>query len=188
MQPRELLILEQRGPTLASLRAAARRLKRRGGLDLIVVDYLGLMRVPELERMGNAVATATALSKGLKGLAMELQVPVLALAQLNRAVESRDEKRPNLADLRDSGSLEQDADAVMFLFREHYYLRNARITKGEREGEEAYSARLSDLHSRTEASIGRAEVILAKMRRGRTGVANLKFDDDSAWFSDVEES
>jgi replicative DNA helicase len=188
MQPRELLVLDQRGPSIASLRAAARRLKRRGGLDLIVVDYLGLMRVPELERMGNAVATATALSKGLKGLAMELAVPVVALAQLNRAVESREEKRPNLADLRDSGSLEQDADAVMFLFREHYYLRNARITKGEREGEEAYSARLSDLHSRTEASIGRAEVIVAKMRRGRTGVANLKFDDDSAWFSDVEES
>jgi replicative DNA helicase len=187
MAPRELLILEQRGPTLASLRAAARRLKRRGGLDLIVVDYLGLMRVPELERTGNAVAMATALSKGLKGLAMELEVPVIALAQLNRAVESREEKRPMLADLRDSGSLEQDADAVMFLFREHYYLRTARLTKGERESEEGFSGRIADLHGRTDASIGRAEVIVAKMRRGRTGIANLKFDDDSAWFADVEE-
>lgn len=188
MRPRELLVLEQRGPTLASLRTVARRLKRRGGLDLVVVDYLGLMRVPELERAGNMVVTASALSHGLKSLAMELHIPVLALAQLNRGVESREEKRPTLADLRDSGALEQDADAVMFLFREHYYLRTARLTKGERESEEAFSARIGDLHSRTHASIGRAEVIVAKMRRGRTGIANLKFDDDSAWFSDVEES
>src|SRR5690348_11612615 len=109
------------GLTVPALRTRARRLKRRHGLGLIVVDYLQLMRSPAGFRNENRVQEVSEITRGLKAIAKELDVPVLALSQLSRAVEQRDDKRPQLADLRESGSIEQDADVVMFIFREQYY-------------------------------------------------------------------
>ncbi len=109
--------------SVAALRTRARRLKRQHGLGLIVVDYLQLMR-PSAARAGpeNRVQEISEITRGLKAIAKELNVPVLALSQLSRAVEQREDKRPMLADLRESGSIEQDADVVMFIFREEYYV------------------------------------------------------------------
>lgn len=179
------LVIVQGLTTLPQIRARVRRECRRGGLDLVVIDYLGLLRAPEVARFGNRVAEISAISNGLKRLALDLDIPVLALAQLNRALESREEKRPMLADLRDSGELEQDADLVMFLHRDHYYLRTQKLSRKPGEAEEHYANRLSQLHTAEQASVGVAEVIVAKNRRGRTGMAALRFDDESAWFSDM---
>jgi replicative DNA helicase len=120
MVNQRLIIDECRSHTMAAIRAQARRMKRRGGLDLVVIDYLGLMRVPELARIGNRVLEVSHLSAQAKALAIEMDVPVLMLCQLNRGPEGPDDKRPTTADLRDSGSLEQDADLLMFIYREHY--------------------------------------------------------------------
>ena len=108
--------------TIATLCNRARRIKRLFGVSLIVVDYIQLMR-PSLSRSDNRVQEISEITQGLKALAKELKVPVLALSQLSRAVEQRDEKKPQLSDLRESGSIEQDADVVMFVYREAYYLR-----------------------------------------------------------------
>src|SRR5206468_9451299 len=128
------------GLTVAALRTRARRLKRRQGLGLIVVDYLQLMRSPAGMRSENRVQEVSEITRGLKAIAKELDVPVLSLSQLSRAVEQRDDKRPQLADLRESGSIEQDADVVMFIFREEYYL-SREPTRRPDEAESKYSER-----------------------------------------------
>ena len=122
MEALPLFIDDTPALTIAGLRARARRLKRRHGISLIVVDYLQLMRPTTSIRLNNRVQEVSEITQGLKALAKDLDLPVLALAQLSRAVEQRDDKRPQLADLRESGSIEQDADVVMFLYREQYYL------------------------------------------------------------------
>lgn len=154
-------------PALAvsAIRARARRLKRQRGLDLIVVDYLQLC---ESGRKDGRVQEVSEVSRGLKALAKELDVPVLALSQLSRDVEKRDDKRPRLSDLRESGSIEQDADVVTFVFREEYYLAM---------GGEADRARLGEV-------AGQAEVAIAKNRHGPTGTALLHFDGPTTRFSD----
>ena len=153
--------------TIAEIRARARRQKRQHGLGLLVVDYLQLIEGGPKSR-GDRVQQVSEISRGLKTLAKELEVPVLALSQLSRKVEERTDKRPLLSDLRESGSIEQDADVVMFVFREEYYLE-----RSDKKNSHAHIA-----------SIGKAEVIVAKHRNGPTGTVELAFNGSLTKFSD----
>lgn len=153
--------------TVASIRSRARRLKRQHGLGLVIVDYLQLMNATG-RRNDNRVQEVSEITRGLKTLAKELDVPVLALSQLSREVEKRADKRPQLADLRDSGSIEQDADVVMFIYREEYYLER---------GNDADRAKRIDVQ-------GHAELNIAKQRHGPTGQVKLRFDGPTTRFSD----
>ena len=152
---------------IAQLAARARRLKRTHGLDVLIVDYLQLLRGNG--RSENRVNEISEITQGLKAIAKELDIPVLALSQLSRQVENREDKRPQLSDLRESGSIEQDADVVMFVFREEYY--KAREEPGEHEVEKKalWMAEMDKLH-------GRAEVIIGKQRHGPIGTIALSFE------------
>lgn len=187
MAERRLVVVDFHSKTVAALRAIARREKRRGGLDLIVVDYLGLMRVPELAHSDNRVLEMSRLSEGAKALARDLDVPVVMLAQLNRQVEMRPNKRPQLADLRDSGALEQDADTVIFLYRDWYYLSRDTPSRTERDTEEAYANKLSAHALAVRQSEGKAELIVAKLREGQIGTAQVAFGHETTWFTDLPE-
>src|SRR5690606_38720995 len=133
MQTMPLYIDQTGGISMAQLAARARRLKRQRGLDLLIVDYLQLVTGSSRRAAEGRVQEITEISTGLKALAKELEVPILALSQLSRQVESRDDKRPQLSDLRESGSIEQDADVVLFVFREAYYLKNRKPKEGTEE-------------------------------------------------------
>ena len=172
--------------TIAALRARARRLKRRHNIGLIVVDYLQLLQGSGRGN-DNRVNEISEISRGLKTLAKELQLPVIALSQLSRAVEQRDDKRPMLSDLRESGSIEQDADMVWFVFREDYYVA-AKEPKQPVDGDdvkvhEAHSAWCAEM----ERVHGIAELIVAKQRHGATGKVRLKFEPRITRFSDLAE-
>ena len=162
---------------IATLAARARRLKRQKGLGLIVVDYLQLVRAGN-QRDGR-VQEVSEITQGLKALAKELNVPVLALAQLSRQVEARDDKRPQLSDLRESGSIEQDADIVMFVYREPYYLMREKPNEGTEE--------FILWEERMAAVDGTAEVIIGKNRHGPIGTAKMAFEDHFTRFSDLVE-
>lgn len=185
------LVLDDRGGiTVPRLRGRARRLRRdtkRGGLGLIVVDYVGLMRASEIGTRQGQVQAITEISNGLKAMARELAVPVLALAQLNRGLESREDKTPQMSDLRDSGALEQDADKILFLHRPHYYLSRAVPTQTAKETVEAFANRTSLWQEAVASSIGRADVLVAKNRQGPTGRTELRFCDHTVWFRDADE-
>jgi replicative DNA helicase len=164
------------GISIAQLAARARRLKRQRGLDVLVVDYIQLLS-GSAKKSDSRVQEVTEITTGLKALAKELDVPILALSQLSRQVESRDDKRPQLSDLRESGSIEQDADVVMFVFREEYYLKN----KEPKMGTEEYFKWQSDM-----AQVhGKAEVIIGKQRHGPTGTVQLAFQADVTRFADL---
>ncbi len=165
------------GITIGQLAARARRLKRQKGLDLLVVDYLQLLSGSGKRASDSRVQEITEITTGLKALAKELDVPILALSQLSRQVEARDDKRPQLADLRESGSIEQDADVVMFVFREEYYLKNRK----PREGTEEFFQWQAEM----DRIAGLAEVIIGKQRHGPTGTVNLQFDADITRFSSL---
>ena len=165
------------GISIAQLTGRARRLKSQRGLDVLVVDYLQLLSGSKSSSASNRVQELTEITTGLKALAKELNVPVVALSQLSRQVESRDDKRPQLSDLRESGSIEQDADVVLFVYREEYYLKN----KQPREGTEEFTTWLADI----ERCHGRAEVIVGKQRHGPTGTVELQFDAEVTRFSDL---
>lgn len=171
--------------TAASIRQKARAMRRRGGLDLIVVDYLGRLQ-PSQRAAGfrNRVIEVGEMARDLKMLALELQVPVVLLSQLSRSLESRDDKRPVLSDLRDSGEIEQEADIVGFLYREHYYLVGAKPVKRGNESGEKFDDRLNEWATALSASAGRGEFIIAKQRQGPTGPVRLRFQDTRAWFFD----
>ena len=164
------------GLSIAQLAARARRLKRQRGLDLIVIDYIQLMQ-SNGRRSDSRVQEVTEITNGLKGLAKELNVPILALSQLSRQVEQREDKRPQLSDLRESGSIEQDADIVMFVFREEYYLKNRKPKEGTEE--------FFKWQAEMEEHSGRAEVIVGKQRHGPTGVVELQFEADVTRFSSL---
>ena len=171
--------------SIAGLRARARRLKRKHDIGLIVVDYLQLLQGTG-RATDNRVNEISEISRGLKTLAKELQVPVIALSQLSRAVESRDDKRPMLSDLRESGSIEQDADMVWFVFREDYYLSSkepkiARDDGSDPKAEQAYNTWRDEM----EQVHGLAELIVAKQRHGATGKVRLRFDARITKFSDL---
>ncbi len=171
--------------TIAALRARARRLKRRHNIGLIVVDYLQLLQGTGRNGSDNRVNEISEISRGLKTLAKELGVPVIALSQLSRAVESREDKRPMLSDLRESGSIEQDADMVWFVFREDYYVAS-REPKQPVDGDDAKTHELHDKwREEMERVYGLAELIVAKQRHGATGKVRLRFEPRITRFSDL---
>ena len=176
MQSIPFYIDQTGGISIAQLTARARRLKRQRGLDMLVVDYLQLLSGSK-SKGENRVQELTEITTGLKALAKELAVPVVALSQLSRQVESRDDKRPQLSDLRESGSIEQDADVVMFVYREEYYLKN----KQPREGSEEFLTWQTDM----ERVHGKAEVIIGKQRHGPTGTVELAFEAEMTRFSNL---
>jgi replicative DNA helicase len=177
MQSIPFFIDQTGGISIAQLTARARRLKRQRGLDLIVVDYLQLLAGSRTARNDNRVQELTEITTGLKALAKELNVPIMALSQLSRQVEQRDDKRPQLSDLRESGSIEQDADVVLFVFREEYYLKN----KEPRPGTEEHIAWMNEM----ERAHGRAEVIIGKQRHGPTGTIELQFEAELTRFGNL---
>jgi len=170
---------ETGGLSVAQLAARARRLKRQRGLDLLVIDYIQLLQGSSRRAQEGRVQEVTEITTSLKALAKELNIPILALSQLSRAVESRDDKRPQLSDLRESGSIEQDADVVLFVFREEYYHKN----REPRAGTEEHFKWQTEM----EAVHGRAEVIIGKQRHGPTGTVALQFKADVTRFSDLAE-
>ncbi|MDR0631959.1 MAG: replicative DNA helicase [Holosporaceae bacterium] len=165
--------------TISSVRTRARKLKRQQGLDLIVIDYLQLLQGSEDKRNENRVQEISEITRQLKALAKELDIPVLALSQLSRAVETRDDKRPQLADLRESGSIEQDADVVMFVYREEYYEARREPTPGTDKHVE-WQNRMSKIYNL-------AEVILAKQRHGPIGTMRLFFDGRYTKFDNLSD-
>ena len=171
--------------SVSQVASRARRMKRTGGLGLIVVDYLQLL-TPQLGvKSENRVQEISNISRSLKAIAKELDVPVLALSQLSRAVEQREDKRPNLSDLRESGSIEQDADVVLFIYREEYYLNKKDPERDARETEEQFNAKNDAFMARLQAAENKAEVIIAKQRHGPVGSINVHFEKSFTHFSDL---
>jgi len=171
--------------SIAALRTRARRLKRTHGLGLLIVDYLQLLAPSGKSRQENRVQEVSEITRGLKTLAKELDVPVLALSQLSRAVEQREDKRPQLSDLRESGSIEQDADVVMFVYREEYYLTRSEPTRRAEEGDQRFNERHDAWKQRCEQTYGKAEVIIAKQRHGPTGLVRLAFEGQFTKFDNL---
>lgn len=175
------------GMSVPMMRTRARRIARQhGGIALIVIDYLQLMTSPGGKRNDNRVQEISEITRGLKMLAKEMDVPVIALSQLSRSVESRDDKRPMLSDLRESGSIEQDADIVMFTYREEYYLDNRdpsqRISGATNEKiQESYQKRL-------ERARGKADIIIGKNRHGRPETVRTAFFGDYSLFDNLDEA
>ncbi len=164
--------------TISALTARARRLKRLHGLDLVIVDYLQLVRGGSSgNSQENRVQEISAVTQGLKALAKELDLPVIALSQLSRQVEARDDKRPQLSDLRESGSIEQDADLVMFVFREEYYVQRRQPREGTPEHAE-WQTEMDAVH-------GLAEVIVGKHRNGPTGTVKMSFQGEFTRFGNL---
>src|SRR5207248_6141020 len=155
----------------------ARRLKRQKGMDLLVIDYIQLLSGSMRRAQEGRVQEVSEITTGLKALAKELNVPIIALSQLSRQVENRDDKRPQLADLRESGSIEQDADVVLFIFREEYYLTR----KEPRPNTQEHFEWQEQMNRVT----GIAEVIIGKQRHGPTGVVELQFDATLTKFQDL---
>ena len=172
--------------TLSAMRTRCRRLKRTHGLNLIVVDYLQLMRPPAGVRQENRVQEVSQITQGLKALAKELAVPVLALSQLSRSVESREDKRPQLSDLRESGSIEQDADAVMFIYRDEYYLQQRAPKQMAFDSEDKFQTALDKWQRDMEAVHNKAELLLEKQRHGPTGKIDLFFEGEFTRFADID--
>jgi replicative DNA helicase len=168
---------ETGGLSVAQLAARARRLKRQRGLDVLFVDYIQLLQGSSRRAQEGRVQEVTEITTSLKALAKELNIPVVALSQLSRQVENRDDKRPQLSDLRESGSIEQDADVVLFVFREEYYLAN----KEPRPGTDEYAKWQADLA----AVHGKAELIIGKQRHGPTGTVPVQFDAHVTRFADL---
>lgn len=172
-----LYIDDTGGLSISQLAARARRLKRQKGLDLLVVDYLQLLTGSSRKSNENRVQELTEITTTLKALAKELEVPIIALSQLSRQVEAREDKRPQLSDLRESGSIEQDADVVLFVFREEYYLAIKKPADGSKEILE-WQTKMDEVH-------GRAEVIIGKQRHGPTGTVPLAFEAQFTRFGDL---
>ncbi len=177
MQVIPLYIDDTGGISIAQLVARARRLKRQRGLDFMVVDYLQLLSGSSKKASEGRVQEVTEITTGLKALAKELHVPILALSQLSRQVESREDKRPQLSDLRESGSIEQDADVVMFVFREEYYLKNREPKQGT---EEWFKWEIE-----MKAAENTAEVIIGKQRHGPTGTVKVHFEPQFTRFANL---
>ncbi len=172
-----LYIDETPAITISTLSNRARRIKRLFGLNLIVVDYIQLMRTSSRKNEGR-VQEISEITQGLKALAKELSVPVLALSQLSRAVEQRDDKKPQLADLRESGSIEQDADVVLFVFREEYYEEKKQPKLGSIEHAE-WQSKMNDI-------AGLAEILIGKQRHGPTGNIQVEFEGMYTKFKDLK--
>ena len=177
LQSLPLYIDDTGGLSIAQLAARARRLKRQRGLGLIIVDYLQLLAGSARKASEGRVQEVTEITVGLKALAKELDVPIIALSQLSRQVESRDDKRPQLSDVRESGSIEQDADVVLFVYREEYYLQRLEPQVGSTD-HQAWQDKMDRAH-------GKAEVIIGKQRHGPTGTIDLQFEGRLTKFSNL---
>jgi replicative DNA helicase len=188
MQKIPLYIDQTGGISIAQMSARARRLKRQRGLDVLVVDYVQLMTGSK-KAGENRVQEITEITTGLKALAKELQVPIIALSQLSRQVENREDKRPQLSDLRESGSIEQDADVVIFVYRDEYYVQNSEPRRSPDQiasdyKDEAYLA----WEEKMNRARGMADVIIAKQRHGPTGTVTLAFQAEFTRFSDLADT
>ena len=172
--------------SISALRTRCRRLQRTKGLDLIVVDYLQLMRPAAGTRTESRVLEISMITQGLKALAKELSVPVIALSQLSRAVESREDKRPQLSDLRESGSIEQDADVVMFVYRDEYYLMQRAPKELSFDNVEKFQGAVDKWQKDMEMAHNKAELIIAKQRHGPTGTIKLFFEAEFTRFGDLD--
>jgi replicative DNA helicase len=170
-----IMVDQSGGLTIGQLAARARRVKRKHGTGLIIIDYLQLMHGSSKE---NRTQDLTRITNGLKALAKELMVPIIALSQLSRGVEQREEKRPTLSDLRESGSIEQDADIVLFVYREEYYF----LLKNPEPDE---PAKISEWQTEYDKVKGKAEVLVSKHRHGPTGVVNLAFNKELTSFANL---
>jgi replicative DNA helicase len=177
LQSLPLYIDHTGGISIAQLAARARKLKRQRGLGLLIVDYLQLLTGSN-KRSDGRVQEVSEITTGLKALAKELSVPILALSQLSRQVENRDDKHPQLSDLRESGSIEQDADVVMFVFREEYYVQRREPSMAKVEEHQKWQDEMDQVQ-------GVAEVIIGKQRHGPTGTARLQFTGEFTRFSDL---
>ena len=155
-------------------------------MGAIVIDYLQLLHGTSSRGSENRVQEVSEITRGLKALAKELDIPVVALSQLSRAVEMREDKKPQLADLRESGSIEQDADVVMFVYREEYYHARSEPTRRADEGDDKFNQRHQRWMERGEEIRNIAEVIIAKQRHGPIGTVELHFDGQFTRFSDLE--
>ena len=180
LQSLPLYIDQTGGISIAQLAARARKLKRQRGLGLLVIDYLQLLTGSKRTGEGR-VQEVTEITTGLKALAKELEVPVIALSQLSRQVENREDKRPQLSDLRESGSIEQDADVVMFVYREEYYVERQKPGEHEQEKFREWQNKMAMAHAK-------AEVIIGKQRHGPVGTVVLQFDGAYTRFSDLAEA
>ncbi len=174
--------------TLSALRTRCRRLKRTKGLALVVIDYLQLMRPSAGTKPENRVLEISQITQGLKAIAKEMSVPVLALSQLSRAVESREDKRPQLADLRKSGTIEQDADSVMFIYRDEYYLKQREPKQMAFDSDDKFHTQHEKWQRDMEAVHNRAELIIGKQRHGPTGKIDLFFEAEFTRYADLDQA
>ncbi len=172
--------------TVSELRSKLRRYKNNYNIKLVLIDYLQLIK-PEGNK-DNRVNELSEITRNLKQLAKEFDLPVISLSQLSRQVENRDDKRPLLSDLRESGSIEQDADVVMFIYRESYYLQRNEPTRGTDETQESYQKKHDSWKDRNEEVFNKAELIVAKQRNGPTGKIDLYFDDKYTKFLGTEKN
>ncbi len=172
--------------TVSELRSKLRRYKNNYNIKLVLIDYLQLIK-PESNR-DNRVNELSEITRNLKQLAKEFDLPVISLSQLSRQVENRDDKRPLLSDLRESGSIEQDADVVMFIYRESYYLQRNEPTRGADETQDSYQKKHDSWKDRNEEVFNKAELIVAKQRNGPTGKIELYFDDKYTKFLGIEKN
>jgi len=171
--------------TISSLRARARRLRRLYDIDMIIIDYLQLMSGSQNVKNDGRVQEISEITRGLKAIAKELNIPIIALSQLSRQVEQREDKRPQLADLRESGTIEQDSDVVMFIFRESYYLERMEPIKKPDEQNDRYNERHQRWRELCESRYNIADIIIAKQRHGPTGAIKTHFDPNFTKFSDL---
>jgi len=173
--------------TLSAMRTRCRRLKRTKGLALVVVDYLQLMRPAAGTKPENRVLEISQITQGLKAIAKELAVPVLALSQLSRQVENREDRRPQLSDLRESGTIEQDADSVMFIYRDEYYLEQKMPKEVAFDGGgDKFHAAMDDWQQKMAMAHNKADLIIAKQRHGPTGTVPLFFEAEFTRFGDLD--
>lgn len=172
--------------SIAKVRSMARRHKRKNGLELLIVDYLQLLTGAEDRGFQNRTQEIGTISRGLKGIAKELNIPVIALSQLSRSIESREDKRPMISDLRDSGEIEQDADIILFPFRLEYYLGKEEPMRRDGESSEKFTERRSAWFDSLEQCAGKAEIIVAKFRQGSTGSVRVGFDGARTRFYDLQ--
>ena len=171
--------------TIPTLRARARRLKRLHDINLIIIDYLQLMSASSNNRNDGRVQEISEITRGLKSIAKELNIPIIALSQLSRQVEQREDKRPQLSDLRESGTIEQDSDVVMFIYRESYYLERLEPIRKSEEDDIKYNERVSRWQQLTNENYNKAEIIIAKQRHGPIGSIKMHFDANYTKFSDL---
>ena len=168
--------------TLSAMRTRCRRLKRTKGLSLVVVDYLQLMRPSVGTKPESRVLEISQITQGLKAIAKELAVPVLALSQLSRAVENREDKRPQLSDLRESGTIEQDADMVFFVYREEYYLQQRMPQQSEKD----FDGAMTEWQAKMDSVHNKAQILIEKQRHGPTGKIDVLFEGEFTRFGDLD--